>query len=108
MSARREITKKEAGAYAAASKKATGEILNRLVAEVGWSRANARRQLGRAFKRPVWLRVPGIVLRTVVGQLGYELLLVSTRMEPKALVRSGFSFDESTPEALAQWVRRIS
>ncbi|WP_062006590.1 hypothetical protein [Arthrobacter alpinus] len=35
----------------AASKKAKGEILDRLVAEVGWSRANARRQLGKAFKR---------------------------------------------------------
>ena len=51
LSARREITKKEAGAYVAASKKAKGEILDRLVAEVGWSRANARRQLGRAFTR---------------------------------------------------------
>lgn len=50
-SARREITKKEAGAYASASKKAKGEILDRLVAEVGWSRANARRQLGKTFQR---------------------------------------------------------
>ncbi|ALO68142.1 hypothetical protein AS189_18630 [Arthrobacter alpinus] len=50
-SARREITKKEAGANWAASKKAKGEILDRLVAEVGRSGANARRQLGRAFKR---------------------------------------------------------
>lgn len=51
LSARREITKKEAGAYVSASKKVKGEILDRLVVEVGWSRANARRQLGRAFKR---------------------------------------------------------
>jgi transposase InsO family protein len=51
LSARREITKSEAAAYVKASKKAKGEILDRLVAEVGWSRANARRQLGRAFKR---------------------------------------------------------
>lgn len=51
LSARREITKKEAAAYATASKKAKGEILDRLMAEVGWSRANARRQLGKAFKR---------------------------------------------------------
>ena len=37
---------KDAGAYASTAKKATGEILDRLVAEVaevGWSRANARR-----------------------------------------------------------------
>lgn len=51
LSARREITKKEAAAYARASKRTKGEILGRLVVEVGWSRANARRQLGRAFKR---------------------------------------------------------
>ncbi|THJ67521.1 TIGR01777 family protein [Arthrobacter echini] len=64
-------------------------------------------QLGRAFKRPVWFRVPGVVLTTVVGQLAYELLLVSARMEPKVLTDAGFAFDEPTPEALAQWVRRI-
>lgn len=50
-SARREITKKEAGEYSRVSKKAKSEILDRLVAEVGWYRANARRQLGAAFKR---------------------------------------------------------
>ncbi|MDO5743155.1 MAG: hypothetical protein Q4P23_01695 [Micrococcaceae bacterium] len=49
LSARREITKKEAGEYSRASKKAKGEILGRLMVEIGWSRANARRQLGKAF-----------------------------------------------------------
>ncbi|WP_043472601.1 DDE-type integrase/transposase/recombinase [Paeniglutamicibacter gangotriensis] len=51
MSARREITKKEATAYSRASKKARGVILDRLQAEIGWSRANARRQLNNALKR---------------------------------------------------------
>ncbi|MCY0906735.1 transposase family protein [Arthrobacter sp. H14-L1] len=51
LSARREITKKEAGEYFRSSKKAKGEILDRLMVEIGWSRANARRQLGRAFRR---------------------------------------------------------
>lgn len=37
LSTRREITKKGAGAHATASKQAKGEILDRLVAEVGWS-----------------------------------------------------------------------
>ncbi|WP_074711851.1 hypothetical protein [Arthrobacter alpinus] len=58
-SARREISKKEAGANWAASKKAKGEILDRLAAEVGWSGANALRQLGRAFKRRGSARVAG-------------------------------------------------
>lgn len=62
--------------------------------------------LGKAFKRPVWFRVPAFILKAAIGQLGYELLLVSTRMEPRALVAAGFSFDEATPEALAQWVHR--
>ena len=51
MAARREITKKEARAYSSASKKAKGVILDRLVIEVGWSRANARRQLSAALAR---------------------------------------------------------
>ncbi|MDQ0734383.1 TIGR01777 family oxidoreductase [Arthrobacter agilis] len=63
-------------------------------------------QLGRAFHRPVWFRVPGAILTATIGQLGRELLLVSARMEPRALAAAGFSFDEPTPEALAAWVHR--
>lgn len=40
LSARRETTKTT-----------KGQILDRLVAEAGWSRANARRRLGKVFKR---------------------------------------------------------
>ncbi len=64
-------------------------------------------QLGEAFGRPVWFRVPGVILTTLIGQLAYELLLVSARMEPRALKEAGFAFDEPTPEALAQWVHRV-
>lgn len=51
LSARKEITKKEALEYAKASKKDKGVILDRVQAEIGWSRANARRQLTNALKR---------------------------------------------------------
>lgn len=51
LSARREITKKEAGAYVSASKKVKGEILDRLVAKGGWSRASSCRQLGKVLRR---------------------------------------------------------
>lgn len=51
LTARREITKKEARAYASASKKAKGQVLDWLVAEVGWSRATARCQLKAASAR---------------------------------------------------------
>ncbi|MBG6224746.1 uncharacterized protein (TIGR01777 family) [Arthrobacter sp. CAN_A2] len=63
-------------------------------------------QLGEAFNRPVWFRVPGALLRLAMGQLATNLLLASVRMEPRALTRAGFTFDQPTPEALAAWVRR--
>jgi hypothetical protein len=51
MGARREITKKYAKEYAAASKKAKGVLLDALVAVTGWSRANARRAISNALVR---------------------------------------------------------
>ena len=51
MSTKREITKKYAREYAAASKKTRGRMLDELVATTGWSRANARRQVTAASKR---------------------------------------------------------
>ena len=51
LSARREITKRESREYTHTSKKAKGLILDRLVEQLGWSRANARRQLTAALAR---------------------------------------------------------
>lgn len=51
MATRREITKKYARGYAAASKKERGRMLDELVATTGWSRANARRQVCAAAAR---------------------------------------------------------
>ena len=78
MSARREITKKEAGAYVAASKKAKGEVLDRLMVEIGWSRANARRQLGRAFKRRGPVRA--VARRPRPPTYGYDTVKVTERL----------------------------
>lgn len=74
LSARREISKKEAGQYFRASKKGKGEILDRLVIEIGWSRANARRQLGRAFKRRGPARI--VARRPRPPTYGYDTLKV--------------------------------
>ncbi len=52
MASRAEITAKYAKAYAAASKKDKGRILDQVVAVTGWSRDNARRRLVAAAKRP--------------------------------------------------------
>ncbi|WP_431710638.1 integrase catalytic domain-containing protein [Glutamicibacter uratoxydans] len=51
LATRRDITKKEAQSYAKASKKEKGVILDRMTTEIGWSRANARRQLQHALQR---------------------------------------------------------
>ena len=52
MSSRAEVTTKYAKAYARASKKDKGLVLDQVVAVTGWSRDNARRRLVAAAKRP--------------------------------------------------------
>lgn len=52
MASRAEVTTKYAKAYAKASKKDKGRVLDQVVAVTGWSRDNARRRLVAAAKRP--------------------------------------------------------
>jgi len=57
------------------------------------------RTLGRALHRPAWLRTPRCALRCLLGEMADELLLASARVEPRALLRSGFPFAQATLEA---------
>lgn len=52
MGSRAEVTSRFAKAYAKASKKDKGRVLDEVVAVTGWSRDNARRRLARAAKEP--------------------------------------------------------
>lgn len=52
MAARVEVTTRYAKAYAAASKKDKGRVLDEVVSVTGWSRDNARRRLSRAASSP--------------------------------------------------------
>lgn len=52
MASRAEITSKYAKAYARASKKDKGRVLDQVVEVTGWSRDNARRRLVAAAKQP--------------------------------------------------------
>lgn len=52
MSSRAEVTTKYARAYAKASKKDKGRVLDQVVEVTGWSRDNARRRLTAAANRP--------------------------------------------------------
>ncbi|MGH3445510.1 MAG: hypothetical protein ACRDPB_09050 [Nocardioidaceae bacterium] len=52
MASRAEVTTKYARAYAKASKKDKGRVLDQVVEVTGWSRDNARRRLVGAANRP--------------------------------------------------------
>ncbi len=52
MTSRAEVTSRYAKAYAKASKKNKGRVLDQVVGVTGWSRDNARRRLVDAARRP--------------------------------------------------------
>ncbi|AOG28389.1 hypothetical protein BFS79_07560 [Cutibacterium avidum] len=52
LQARFEVTKKYAAAYAAASKKNKGQILDQVVEVTGWNRDRARQQLRGRLRQP--------------------------------------------------------
>ena len=58
--------------------------------------------LGRALNRPTPVMVPGFALRTLLGEIADEGLLIGQRAIPAALERAGFGFHHNTVgEALA-------
>jgi len=57
------------------------------VANVDFARA-----LGRVLRRPVLFRAPAWLIRLVLGEMGRELLLSSTRAVPSRLLAAGFRF----------------
>lgn len=50
------------------------------------------KNLGRVLRRPTLFPVPSLVIRSVFGQMGNELLLFSQRVEPARLLETGFTF----------------
>jgi len=54
--------------------------------------AELAQTLGRVLKRPAFLRVPGFLLRLVLGEMAQETLLSGQRALPKRLLTSGFQF----------------
>ena len=54
--------------------------------------------LGRVLHRPAFLRVPGFILKLLLGEMAEELLLASTRVRPAKLLESGFVFGLPTLE----------
>ncbi|WP_329050137.1 TIGR01777 family oxidoreductase [Amycolatopsis sp. NBC_01488] len=58
--------------------------------------AEFTRAVGRALRRPAPWWVPGIALKTVLGQAGEEMALFGQRAVPAALERSGYVFRHRT------------
>ncbi len=50
------------------------------------------KSLSKAVKRPAFFSVPAVVLRMVVGEMADAALLSSSRVLPKVLLQSGYSF----------------
>lgn len=50
------------------------------------------KELGAALKRPTPFRIPAFMVKGLFGQMGEELLLSSTKVEPKRLLETGYPF----------------
>jgi uncharacterized protein (TIGR01777 family) len=60
------------------------------------------RALGKVLRRPTIFPLPSVVVTLVLGEMGQEALLTSTRAEPQKLKAAGFSFQHpEIQEALA-------
>ena len=58
--------------------------------------------LARIVGRPHLLGIPPLALK-LLGEAGQELLQSSQRIEPTVLVKDGFEFEHTTPEAALRW-----
>jgi len=54
--------------------------------------------LGRVLSRPTILPMPGFAAKLALGEMAKDLLLSSTRVEPKKLLESGYNFRQPTLE----------
>lgn len=57
--------------------------------------ADFTRALARAVHRPAVFPVPGVVLKTLLGDMASELLLSSQRVEPAMLLQTGYGFQHA-------------
>jgi uncharacterized protein (TIGR01777 family) len=57
------------------------------------------RALGRALRRPSWLRVPAFALRVLFGEMAGAMLIAGQRVVPKRALDAGFAFKYPTIDA---------
>lgn len=61
--------------------------------------------IGRVLSRPAFVPVPRLALRAVIGEFA-DHVLMSQRVEPAALLASGFSFEHPDLEGAVRWLVR--
>jgi uncharacterized protein (TIGR01777 family) len=72
-----------------------------LVAPAALTNRAFTRVLARQLHRPGLLQVPSVALQGVLGrELATEAVLASQRVEPAALLKAGFSFEDPTIESI--------
>jgi len=47
----------------------------------------------KILHRPFWFKMPSFVVKSIFGQMGYELLLLGQEVYPRKLLNSGFEFE---------------
>jgi uncharacterized protein len=62
------------------------------------------RGLGKALRRPTYLRVPEFAMKFFIGEAAQELLLVSQKMTATKLIASGFRFRYPDLASSVNWV----
>jgi hypothetical protein len=60
--------------------------------------------LGCVLKRPTVLPFPAFAIRLGFGEMADELLLASTRVEPRRLLATGYEFRYPTLEEALRWM----
>jgi NAD dependent epimerase/dehydratase family enzyme len=48
--------------------------------------------LARVLERPGFMSIPSMIIKSVLGEMGDELLLTSTRAVPAVLIDNGYPF----------------
>jgi uncharacterized protein len=66
--------------------------------------AEFTKTLAGVLRRPALVRVPAIAARLAMGQMADELVLADTRVVPRRLVESGYSFRHESLEAAMRHV----
>lgn len=59
--------------------------------------------LGKALKRPAFLRIPGFAAKLLFGQMAEEMLLSSNRVTPKVLLEEDYRFQDQSLDAVLRY-----